>query len=97
MEEAQKQIAKLAGLIAENIVYPLIALLIAVGLVLFLYGLVEYLAGLGADIGDGKERGRKHMLWGIIGMFIMVAAYAILSLIGSVMCGGSLNNCSHIK
>ncbi|MEK7068591.1 MAG: hypothetical protein AAB964_02120 [Patescibacteria group bacterium] len=87
------KITDLTAALADKVIYPIIALLVAAGLLVFIFGLVEFLLGLSTDIGDGKERGRKHMLYGIVGMFIMVAAYAILALIGSVMCNGSLANC----
>lgn len=89
----ESKITALAAKLASAIIYPLIALIVAVGLVVFIYGIIEYLAGL-SGVGDGKEKGRKHMLLGLLGMFVMVAAYAILALIGSVMCNGSIANCA---
>lgn len=84
----------LVNLVADKIINPIIALLVAVGLLVFIYGVVEYLWGLSTELGDGKERGKKHMLYGIVGMFVMIAAFAILSLVAKMVCsGGSLNGC----
>jgi hypothetical protein len=83
--------------IVNTIIDPLMALLIGVGLVVFMWGVVEFLWSVGADVGDAKERGKKHMLWGIIGMAVMACAYGILALIANTVCGSSgdvLSGCS---
>jgi hypothetical protein len=48
----------------------------------FVWGVIEFLGGQNG-VGEGAQNGKRHMLWGIIGMFIMVAAWAILKLIAS--------------
>ena len=62
------------------IIDPLLALLFAAGLVVFLWGIVEFLMGVSAG-SEKKDDGKQHMLWGIVGMFIMVAAAAIIRII----------------
>ncbi|MES2007090.1 MAG: hypothetical protein V4436_03205 [Patescibacteria group bacterium] len=64
------------------IINPILALIFAAGLLVFIWGVVEFLAGQNG-VGEGAQNGKRHMLWGIIGMFIMVAAYAILQLINT--------------
>ena len=66
------------------IVNPVLALLFAAGLVVFVWGVVEFLAGQNG-VGEGAQNGKRHMLWGIVGMFIMVAAWAILKIIASTL------------
>lgn len=63
----------------ELIIQPTIYLILTAGLLLFIYGLVLYIYKL-REGGDHKE-GLQHMLWGLIGMFIMVSVYGIISLI----------------
>ncbi|TSD02413.1 MAG: Uncharacterized protein Athens071424_109, partial [Parcubacteria group bacterium Athens0714_24] len=58
---------------------PIIGLLIAIGLVVFLYGVVEFLAG--ADNQEKREQGKKHMIWGIIGLFIMVGVFGLMEVV----------------
>jgi hypothetical protein len=70
----------LVGRINAVIIDPLLALLFAAGLVVFLWGLVQFLMGLSAG-SEKTEEGKQHMLWGIVGMFIMVAAAAIIRII----------------
>ena len=62
------------------IIDPLLALLFAAGLVVFLWGIVEFLMGISAG-SEKKDDGKQHMFWGIVGMFIMVAAAAIIRII----------------
>ncbi|MBI2617936.1 hypothetical protein HYW58_00565 [Candidatus Kaiserbacteria bacterium] len=61
------------------IINPLLLLFFAFGLLFFLWGMVQFIWK--ADSEDGRKTGVQHMLWGIIGMFIMVAAYGIINLI----------------
>lgn len=62
----------------EVIVYPLIALMMTIALVVFLWGSFEFIANAGNP--GKREEGRKHILWGMIGMLIMISAYAILTI-----------------
>ena len=63
------------------IINPIIGLLFAAALVLFMWGGVQLIWGANTD--DSREKGKNHLLWGIIGMFIMVSVYGILNLITS--------------
>lgn len=62
--------------INEAILFPLITLMMAIALLLFLYGAFEYVKGASSD-GD-RETGKRHLLWGTIGMLVMLSAMAIL-------------------
>ena len=62
----------------EVIVYPLITLMLTVALVVFLWGSFQFITNAGVPA--KREEGRKHIMWGIIGMLIMVSAYAILGI-----------------
>ena len=60
----------------DIILNPLIILMMAVALIVFLYGAFEFLKN--ADNEQGRDTGRKHMLWGLIGLVIMVSAWSII-------------------
>lgn len=62
----------------QIIIYPLITLMMAVALVVFLYGCFEFIVNAGNE--SARAAGKKHIMWGIIGMVVMVSAYAILSI-----------------
>jgi hypothetical protein len=70
----------LAACFSQVIVNPILGLIFAAGLLVFVWGIVEYIWGLSTK-GENKNEGKQHMLWGLVGMFIMVAAYAILKVI----------------
>ena len=61
------------------IVNPLIALLFALALMFFLYGVFEFLAN--SDNEEKKTKGKSHMIWGIIGITIMMGVWTILNII----------------
>lgn len=61
------------------IVNPLITLMFAVALVYFLFGVFQFVQN--ADSEDAREQGKQHILWGIIGMFIMVAVFGIMRIV----------------
>jgi uncharacterized membrane protein YidH (DUF202 family) len=62
----------------EVILYPLIALLMGLALLIFLYGCYEYISH--SNESSARETGQMHILWGIVGMFIMLVAYGILGI-----------------
>ncbi len=79
--------------VTRVIINPIIALLFAAGLVVFVWGLVEFLWGQSSHGEHGADEGKQHMLWGIIGMFIMAVAFTMLSFIADNACGG-LSTCT---
>jgi uncharacterized membrane protein YidH (DUF202 family) len=69
--------------ILNEIVNPLISLMIGVAVIYFLWGVFEFIRN--AESSDERKKGGMHMLWGAIGLFIMVTAYGIMNLIlGSI-------------
>lgn len=89
-ESAQQVAYGFLDRLNQAFVFPLIALMLAVALVVFLYGCFEYIAGSGSD--DVRQKGRQHILWGIIGMLVMVSAYAILEItVGTFGLGGEFS------
>ena len=63
----------------EEIFNPLIALLFALALVYFLYGVFEFIANGNND--EKKTIGKSHMFWGVIGITIMMGVWFILGVI----------------
>ncbi len=90
MDAAQQAINKLVQLIVNPAIYVLFSL----GLLLFVYGVVEFMIEL--QKGGDTKTGKSHMLWGIVGMFIMVSVFGILHLLNNTFGfglgpGGSYN------
>lgn len=65
--------------IVSVIINPIIFLLFSVGFVLFLWGLVVFMYN--SDDSGGRKEGLQHMIWGIVGMFVMVSAYGIIQVV----------------
>ena len=71
-------IDQLIGKVNYYILNPFIAFLFVLATLLFLMGVVQfYIAG------DDKTRedGRRHVLWGLVGMFIMISVFGIMKLL----------------
>ncbi|TSC62363.1 MAG: hypothetical protein Athens041674_526 [Parcubacteria group bacterium Athens0416_74] len=62
----------------DYIINPMILIVFATGFFLFVWGLVQFIYKL--DEG-AQSSGKQHMLWGIVGMLIMVSVYGIIGLI----------------
>lgn len=67
--------------INDAIISPIILLLFGLALVYFLYGVMIFVAN--ADEPEKRKTGAMHMLWGVIGMFIMFGVKGILLLLMS--------------
>ncbi len=65
--------------IESEIITPLIFLLAALAVVYFLFGVMKFIQN--QDNEEAQLEGKKHMAWGIIGIFIMIAVYGILGFI----------------
>lgn len=76
---ADTDIAGLVKRVNQYILNPFIGLLFAVALAYFIYGVFEFLAN--ADSEDARTTGKSHMLWGIIGMFIMMGVFGIMQIV----------------
>jgi len=69
--------------IISNIISPAIALLFAIALVVFSYGVLRYVWG--SNDGDARSHAKMSMIGGIIGMFIMMSAWGIVHLIANTV------------
>jgi len=68
------------------ILNPIIYLLFGLALLLFLYGVFEFIKK--SDDPDERKKGGQHMLWGVVGMAIMFSAYGIINFILNTMWWG---------
>ena len=76
---AEASVATLMKSINQVVINPLILFLFAVAMVYFLYGLAQYFLNPNSE--EIRKSSKSHMLWGIIGLFIMVAVFGIMRLI----------------
>jgi ABC-type phosphate transport system permease subunit len=76
-----RAVETLIGRFVDVIVNPLILLVFAAGFFRFIWGLVQFLFHL--EEGGKHEEGVQHMIWGVVGMFVMVAVYGIIMLMNN--------------
>ncbi len=60
------------------ILFPTIALLMAVAMLVFMYGCFIYILRGGDP--SARAQGVRHITWGIVGVVIMLSAYTIISI-----------------
>jgi len=61
------------------IINPLIGLLFALAVVYFLYGVFEFI--MNQENEEKKTNGKQHMLWGIVGITIMMGVFMIMNML----------------
>jgi len=72
---------KIKSLILE----PFIAFLMALAIIYFLFGLYKFISGF--DNQTARDEGKKHMLWGVVGVAIMTSVYGLITIISSTISG----------
>ena len=76
-------IDNLIGNINKEIIAPIILLLFVLSLAMFFWGVADYIRGSGSE--EVRKVGRDHMMWGLVGIFIMVSAWAIIGILLSTV------------
>jgi hypothetical protein len=62
--------------LARVILNPLIRLMFALAVIYFLWGVFVYITN--AESTEGRKKGAQHILWGLVGLVIMMGVYGIL-------------------
>lgn len=65
-------------LVDKHFLFPLIILMSSIAFLVFIYGCAEYIMNANNDA--ARETGRKHITFGLIGLVIIMSAYALLNL-----------------
>lgn len=63
--------------ITSSILTPLIYTLLVTALVVFFWGVVQYIW----SEGTGKATGRSIMFWGVIALFVMTSVWGLVNLV----------------
>ncbi len=61
------------------ILNPLILLAFSVAFIVFLWGIVTFISNQTGDA--NREEGKRKIIWGLFGMFIMVSVYGLIGII----------------
>ncbi len=70
---------KLLDNINALILNPIIILLFAIALLIFFYGIFQFISSETSD--SKRDEGKKKIIYGLVGMLIMFSAYGIIRLI----------------
>jgi len=62
-----------------SIINPLITFLFALAVVFFLYGVFEFI--MNQENEEKKTTGKNHIIWGIVGITIMMGVWTILNML----------------
>lgn len=74
---------ELLNRISTYVINPIIYILFTVAFVVFIWGIVQFVGNL--DNEEARSTGAKHMIWGIIGMVIMVGVTSIVDIIQNTL------------
>ena len=79
MAEALISIAPFLDKVNRVVINPLIGLVFAIAFLIFIFGIFQFIN----KAGEAKDRedGKRKILYGLLGMFIMFSAYGIIHLI----------------
>ncbi len=70
----------------NNVIVPV---LFAIAFIVFLWGAFQTFI-VGAQSEEVKEKGKNHMLWGLIGFFVMVSVWGLVNILtGTVSFGNN--------
>ncbi len=72
--------------VIRNIMNIVIPLLITGALIFFIWGVIQYITAKDAD---AKEKGKKVLVQGVLGLFIIVSVWGLIGIIQSTFGVGS--------
>ena len=85
-DQANAAVMNILGKLIEHVIDPLVMLCFAAAFLIFMWGLLQFMMSMaasntdkphGMDVGTGK----RHLLWGLIGMVIMFSVGGILGVL----------------
>lgn len=65
------------------LIKSVIPLIVALAVVMFIWGVVQYV--INSDEEAKREKGKQFMIWGIIGLTVMVGVWGLVSIVGSTL------------
>lgn len=80
--------------INQYIINPIIVLMFAVAILVFLYGVFEYF--LHGASSTERATGSRHMVAGVVGIFIMVSVFGIINIIINTI-GADTSSSSNVQ
>ena len=75
----EKTIYGIINVIEASIIDPFERLLFVVAVAVFLWGVIEFIAGASNE--KARTDGKKHMMWGVIGFVIIISSKVIITVL----------------
>lgn len=60
---------------------PVVGMLFGIALIFFIFGIIEFMAGAASE--EKRATGKRHIIWGLVGLFIMLSVWAIVRIIAN--------------
>lgn len=73
--------AELVKKMIENVLTPLVAVILAGAVVYFLVGVVKYINKAGKE--EDRETGKKMIFYGIIAIFVMISIWGLVHILAA--------------
>jgi len=67
---------------AANVLDRVVGVLIAIALLVFVWGLVMFIANSGHE--DRLAEGRRRMMWGVAALFVIVSIWGLVALLQQI-------------
>ena len=64
---------------------PLAAVLAAVAVLIFFWGIVKYIFSAG---GEEHQKGRELIVWGVVALFVLFSVWGLARIVSSIFLGG---------
>lgn len=80
--------AGLVDALTGTIIKSLATLLLSIALLVFFYGIVEYIWAKRKGDATGAKTGNQFMTWGLVALFVMFSVYGIIKLAQNTLFGG---------
>lgn len=68
--------------VKDQIIDPIITLIALAAFALFVWGVVLFIRS--AEDEEKRETGKRHMVWGIVGLAVIFGARAIIAFVGGL-------------
>ncbi len=65
-----------------TLVAQLVPLAIAIGLLFFIWGIVQFIVSSGDE--EARDAGKRRMVWGIIALFVIVSVWGLVGLLNEL-------------
>ncbi len=80
-DEVPGPVVEFVAKVVDAIIGPLIGLIFVLAFGYFMWGLASFIIALSSGDETKSAEGKQHMLWGIIGLTVMVSVYAIINMV----------------